>query len=322
MSRKSQHFTQHSDGRIDEIFSKAIAGLGMRLADEERNRRRGEIRLDGIPFAQRPRELRKPGSAYYAQRYLEGRSVLGMLVDLGLFETSDDVIRRDSPDIEAKFMDKPSLYVEHTMVQDEAATKFGVAVDDANIAADEMAIRDEAMRSLFSGGVLHIRLGHPTDDILERGISSDALAKEIVEVGQGIHGPALLEVSDSERCPLFTEMGAWVAYKPGPAQISRPIQLPIYHARRELLEPNLHAALLDKCEKAKGYDTNCRPLWLLVDIDKDFDASDNRVRALSERAVTDLGMEIFDCVVVQQLGRPPMVLDPNEMYRVEFSVSP
>jgi len=292
------------------MFSQAFSSLGMRVADEKRNRQIDSLRMDGIAFAKRPKELRKPGSVFLAQSYLEAHAVAAMLVDLGRAEGVADVVRAKppDPDVEVRYTEQGSLFVEQTMVMDAAATRLAVTIDDANIAAYDLGTEDPTLRALLRGGMFSIRLDRLREDCLEMPLSVDALADEILNVGRTIGGPVSCLEPDPTRSPLLYALGASIFYIPGNAQTARPIQLPIFHGRIRLLEPELRAALGKKKEKAAAYSDQCRPLWLLIDIDLNFDAG-RRLRPIAERAMDEFEMSIYDRVVIQQVGYPPLVFD-------------
>lgn len=235
------------------LFSGTIGTLGMRIANPARDEQIDGVRIDGVPLGARPAELRKPGSAFYATSFLEARCAAAMLVDLGLSAAVTDVVRGDSPDIEVRLRDAGSLYIEHAMVMDEAATRLLLAIDDANILAYEAALQDEQLRSVFAGGVLTIRLKDLHD--IEQLFRVDALANEIVSVSRATTGPIALRHLDADHFPILYSLGAAMLYRPCSSQTARPIQLPVFHGRKRVLEPALRDMLRKKANKADRYPT-------------------------------------------------------------------
>ena len=305
MARKPIHFTESTGEEMRKMFSSAISALGMRMAGAERDRRIDAVRVDGVALGGRKGELRKPGSAFYAQSFLEARAAAGMLVDLELDGDVENVIRGDAPDITVYFRDGRTLFVEQAMVMDSAATRFSLAIDDANILAEAITSSDAQLRAIFEGGLFIIRLDHLTDEDLELRFKPEALAAEIIELGHTIAHETALQRVDGRRFPLLGQIGAWMHYKPCNALTARPIQLPAYHARRHMLEPVLRDVVKKKIEGAKGYPLSCAPLWLLLDVDHHFDAR-GALQPVANRVIDDLSESRFERIVVQHPGDSPL----------------
>lgn len=309
MARKPQHFTDGTACEIHEMFVSAFGSVGMRLSGAEREERLNAVVMDGIPFAERPAELRKPGSSFSATSYLEARTTAGLLVDLELACDVANVVRSDGPDVEVCFRDGGVLYVEQTMVLDEAAHRLSVAVDDANIAAYEASLRDEGLRALFAGGIFGIRLNDLTE--LDRAFPVRTLAAEIIGLARTITGEVSLCTLDAERFPLLHSLGAAAVYRPSSAQTVRPIYLPVFHARSEKLEPALRQSLEKKLRKAERYPEHCKPLWLLLDVDTHFDAG-RALDAIARRVIADVFKNStpaspYERIVLQQVKQHPIV---------------
>jgi hypothetical protein len=304
MARKPVHFTEHTAEEMREMFSSAIGALGMRTADPGRDNRIHAVLIDGVALGARKRELRKPGSVYYAQSYLEARATAGMLVDLEIADEVKNVVRGDAPDITVHFRDGTMVFVEQAMIMDSAATRFSLAVDDANILAEAAANSDARLRALFDSGLLTVHLDL-TDKDLELRFKPEVLAAEIIGVAHTIVAETALQAVDPERFPVLGRLGARMHYKPCSAQTARPIQLPAYHGRANMLEPALREVVKKKIEKANGYPPSCAPLWLLLDIDHHFDAHDTW-RLIANRVVGDVLQSRFDRIVVQHPSDSPL----------------
>lgn len=308
MARQSRHPTEHTTGEIQKIFSRAVRATGIRVAGEERERAICSLRMDGAALGSMPAELRKPGSVFYSTSYLEARAVAGMLVDLGIDGGVADIVRGDAPDIEVRCHGSPSLFVEQAMVVDQAATRVSVKIDDANIAADGMANGDPKLRSLFQSGLLDIRL-----DSLELLISEmsgpikvSALADEVLSIARGIAGRVSLGKPNPNIAPVLSQLRAKVFYTPCNAKTARPISMPAFHARLSELEPSLRLTLAKKKEKARSYPPDCRPLWLLLDVDMHYDVGES-LPDIARRVLDEITLEPYDRVIIQHVPHAPMV---------------
>lgn len=308
MARKAQHFTDYTADEIDVCFSAAIAQLGLRMADPNRDACISAVPVDDVPLGSRHAEQRKPGSVFYSTGFLEARATAAMLVDLGLDRNGAQIFRRDAPDTHVVFPDGQSFYVEHAMVMDEAAMRLSVLVDDANILAERHAQSDEHARSIFEGGSYIIRLDSLTDERLNLQIRPEALALEIVALARTIQGPLPLTRTDPAQVPILSALGATVYYKPGNAKTARPIMLPMFHGRRRLLEPMLHQTLQQKIAKARRFDPQCSPLWLLLDVDLHFDAAPY-LRAVAGAVMERFAIAPYDRVVIQTPRCAPLIFE-------------
>lgn len=308
MSRKAQHFTEYTGDEMDAAFTAAIAQLGQRMADPDRDARISAVPVDGVPLGSRHAEQRKPGSVFYATSFVEARATATMLVDLGLDRDGAQIFRRDAPDTRIVFPDGQCFYVEHAMIMDEAAMRLSVLVDDANILAERYAQDDEHARSIFDGGSYIIRLDSLTDERLNLQVAPEALALEIVALARTIQGTLPLTHADAERVPILGALGATAYYKPCNAKTARPIMLPTFHGRRRLLEPMLRQTLQQKRSKAQRFDPQCSPLWLLLDVDLHFDAAPY-LRATVSAVMEDIAITPYDRVVIQTPRCMPVVFE-------------
>lgn len=312
MARRSRHFTQHSSAEINRMFNDAIGGLGMRMARPGREEMIDAVFVDGAPFGDRPRELRKPGSAFYATSYVEARATAAMLVDLGLDGEVQNVVRRDSPDVDVCFRDSSHLYVEQAMVMDEDAHRFSVAIDDANILAEELSATDPIAKAVFSSGLLTIRVDDElSTERVRAPLSSVVLANEIIGVSSTLTGRVDLLEPDAARFPLLDALNARIFYHPSDnMRTGRPIMLPAFHGDRAILRGRLIQRVEDKVRKSSAYDPSLAPLWLLLTVDKHFDAGVHFSNAY-EAAVRTVEWGSFDRVVVQCSDGVSLAFDPQ-----------
>ncbi len=305
VARTPKHFTEHTGDEIREMFTSAVGAIGMRMTDVERDRRIDDVVIDGIPLGARKAELRKPGSAWYATSFVEARATAAMLVDLGLASEVQNIVRGDAPDITVLFRDGRKLFIEQAMVMDPAATRFSLAIDDANILADAATANDARLRAVFEGGMFVIRLDRLTDDDLDRTFTSQALAAEIVALSHTIDGDTPAHTVQAQQFPLLRALKAWVRYKPCNAQTARPIELPAFHGRRHMLERTLLERLQKKIQKAERYPATCTPLWLLLDVDLHFDARGG-LEPIANRLIGTITDARYETIVIQQPGEPPL----------------
>lgn len=310
MARQTRHLTEHTTGAIQKIFSGAVRAAGMSVPGKDREKAISALRMDGETLGSMPAELRKPESVFYSTSYLEARAVAGMLVDLGIDSAVADIVRRDAPDVEVRYSDGRRLFVEQAMVVDEAATRLSLKIDDANIAADGMANADLNLRSLFHSGLLNIRLD--SSDLLisemSRFISVNALADEVLTIARGFAGRVSLGKPNPEGAPILSRLGAKVFYTPCNAKTARPINLPTFHARLSELEPSLRRTFAKKKEKTRSYSPDCRPLWLLLDVDMHYNAGES-LPAIARRVLDEITPEPYDRVIIQHVPHAPMVFD-------------
>lgn len=72
MARKPSHFTAQTNNEMQLRFKTAVTQLGQSV-DAREDRLQG-VRVDGVRLGDRLAEMRKPGSLFYAQSYIEARS--------------------------------------------------------------------------------------------------------------------------------------------------------------------------------------------------------------------------------------------------------
>ena len=309
MARKPQHFTSHSGAEIHHLFADAIGSLGERIAQPGREEQILAVTMDGVPFKSRPAELRKPGSAFYATSYTEAHATAGMLVDLGLAGDVVTVVRRDAPDIDVSTRDGSHLYVEHAMVVDEDAQRFSLAIDDTNILAEAATRNDRLANSVFTNGPFNIRLDALTTQIVQARFSIQALAAEILAVARRLTERVDLQRPDPAQYPLLDALGARVFYHPAACQTARPIELPAFHGNRAVLGTALRQILASKAHKSSDCDASCVPLWLLLTVDRHFDAG-SHFQSAYEQVLRGVSWGRIERVVIQCSDGVTLAFDP------------
>jgi hypothetical protein len=288
------------------MFACVFRELAMPFADEERENAMMSIPVDGVPFGERPPEFRRPGSNFYATRYLEARAALGMLVELGIRDGVVDVIRGDSPDVSVQYADGRTVYVEHSMVLDEGAQQYSIDVEDANIAVGELVKGNpEALRA-FERGMLTVRLNRID---LDKRLEPLPIAREIVFLLEGLTERVDLMRVDPARMPVLASMDALIFYRPD-VRGGGPIDTPAYHARLKVLEPSFRTVLAKKIRKAAHYPVKCRPLWLLLTVDMHFD-NPSYAERIAKRIVDEGDFGAFDRIVVQVSRLDSVVADSS-----------
>jgi hypothetical protein len=304
MARKPSHFTEHSNEEMHLRFKAAVAQLGQGV--DVRSDRLQEIRVDGQRLGDRLAEMRKPGSTYYAQSYVEAQSIGMLMVDLGLADRVRDIRRLEppAPDVEVCLDDNSSIFVEQTMVMDDGARRISMLVDDVN-AAVRTSVDPDVRRGLDSG-LLTIRLDRLSPADLELEIATDDLTAEVSAIASALRNDVSLLRPDPATAPILAELDARIFYRTG-LKTGSPIQPPMDHGRPETVEPTLRVRLRKKMEKAGHYSAICRPLWLALDIDYHFGLAtfNNVARAV----IAEENPECFDRVIVQQARTAPLIIE-------------
>ena len=187
MARKPAHFTQHTNEETHLRVKAALSQLGMSV--DAREDKLNDITVDGVRIGDRLAEMRKPGTTFYGQTYIEARSAAMLMVNLCVEQLVLDVRRLDppAPDIEVRFRDGTSIFVEQTMVMDDGARRLSMAVDNANAAV--MATADSAVLTALDAGLLTIRLDRLTTAHLDLEVllmdddSRDGSAERVAALG-------------------------------------------------------------------------------------------------------------------------------------------
>jgi len=304
MARKPTHFTPYSNDESHLRFKAVVAQLGQGV--DAREDRLAEVRIDGVRFGDRLPEMRKPGSMFYAQSYVEARSIGMLMVDLDLAERVRDIRRLEppAPDIEVMLDDGQSIFVEQTMVMDEGARRLSVLVDDVNAAV--RASDDAAVQRGLNAGLLTIRLDRLSAADLELEIAAADLTAEVCAIASALQDDVALLRPDPSTAPNLHQLDARVFYRTG-LKTGSPIQPPMDHGRPGLVEPTLRARLRKKIEKAGHYAAICRPLWLVLDVDYHFGlATFNNV---ARTVIAEEAPECFDRIIVQQARTAPLIIE-------------
>jgi len=307
MARKPAHFTNHTAEEVHLGFKAAVQSLGMPVSDRESQLQ--EIRLDGVRIGDRKGELRKPGTSYYGQTFVEARSAAGLMVDLGLASIVLDVRRREPPmpDIEVCLRDGGSIFIEQTMVMDPDAHRLSLVVEETNIRVAGNAAKDAALGYVLESGSFTIRLDRLAECHLLLDLPVDALVAEVCGLGRGLQANISLGCPDAVVYPLLSDLEARYFYRLG-VPTGHVIHPPYDHGRLEMLPQLLLERLRAKVDNATAYPSTCRPLWLVLDVDHHFDVGP-RLEAVARPLVRSEYASGFDRVVVQHLRRAPIVID-------------
>lgn len=307
MARKPAHFTTHTNEETHLRFKAVVEQLGMSV--DSRDEKLHNIKIDGVRIGDRVSEMRKPGTSFYGQSYVEARAAAMLMVDLGRDQRVADVRRLEppAPDIEVVFGDGTSVFIEQTMVMDDLAHRLSLAVDAANAAVWRAASADPALAAALDAGLLEIRLDRLTPAHLDLELPVDELTAEICAIARDSTEDVLLRRADPMTDQLLHRLGARISYRRN-LKTGSAIQPPTDHGRPATLGPTLREQLRKKLRKASGYTAHCRPLWLLINIDNHFGiASFERIiRATveSEKPTS------FDRTVVQQARYDTIIIDP------------
>ena len=249
MARKPAHFTQHTNEETHLRIKAALSQLGMSV--DAREDKLNDITVDGVRIGDRLAEMRKPGTTFYGQTYIEARSAAMLMVNLGLEQLVLDVRRLEppAPDIEVRFRDGTSIFVEQTMVMDDGARRLSMAVDDVNAAV--MATADSAVRTALDAGLLTIRLDRLTTAHLDLEIPAVDLAAEVCAIARTLVDDVSLMPADPAAHPLLHELAARIFYRRG-LKTGSPIQPPMDHARAALVGPRLSKCRFGKNSQRPG----------------------------------------------------------------------
>jgi hypothetical protein len=307
MARKPTHFTTHTNEEMHLRFKAAVEQLGMGV--DNRESKLHDLTVDGVRLGDRLAEMRKPGTSFYGQSYVEARSAARLMVDLGWDQRVRDIRRLEppAPDVEVVFDERASIYIEQTMVMDDAAHRLSTTVDSANAVVMRMAATDLVVGHALDAGLLTIRLDRLTPAHLELMIPADDLADEICALARTLRADVSLMRPDPMTQQLLHKLGAQIFYRLG-LKTGSPIQPPMDHGRVGMLGPALRKQLRKKVEKAQLYAAKCRPLWLVLDIDHHFGIGS--FERIARDAVASETPGCFERTVVQQVRYAPILIEP------------
>jgi hypothetical protein len=286
-------------------FEGAVERLGMSVdaGEEEVN----DVPVDGVRLGDRLGEMRKPGTSFYGQSYVEARSAARLMAALGLAAIVQDVRRLEppAPDVQVLFNDGGCVFIEQTMVMDDDARRATVAIEEVNATVNRVAETDSALRGALDAGLLTIRLRGLTPQN-HTTIPVNELAAEVAALARSIRQDLRLARADPITSPLLYGLDAMIFYRLG-LRTAGAIQLPMDHARIETFAPALRERLRAKSEKARHYKSECRPLWLLLDVDHNFAL--HSLEAAARAIIASENPSGFDRIVIQQMRHAPVVLE-------------
>ncbi len=296
--------TEHTNEEVHLRFEAAVAQLGQSV--DAREGQMHALLIDGVRFGDRLAELRRPGTMFYSQSYVEARSAAMLVVDLGMADCVRDLrrLKPPAPDIEVVLNNGASIFLEQTMVMDEDAHRLSVAVDRANALVREST--DVAVGAALKAGLVTIRLDRLAPAYHSLTVSADELADEVSNLVKTFHGGERL-IDPGPAYPLLHQLGARAFYHLG-LETASPLQPPMDHGRATVFESTIRERVRSKLEKAKGYSSQSHPLWLILDVDYHFGLV--AFDAVAQSVLASERMTPFDRVVVQQARRPPLVIDP------------
>ena len=309
MARKPTHFTTYTAEEVHLRFKAAVESLGMRVSD--RDAQIHELPIDGIRVGDRKSELRKPGTSYYGQTFVEARSTAGLMVDLGLAPLVADIKRHEPPlpDVEVCLRDGTSIFIEQTMVMDSDAHHFSTTIEETNILINRAAETDHTLERVLNGGIFTIRLDRLNDGHLTLALRADALAAEVCVLARQLHGPISLGRPERTTYPLLAQLNALYFYQLK-SRTGSAFQPPADHGRLHMFTPALRERLRSKLGKVSTYPPACRPLWLVLDVDHHFPSIGSRLDAIARNVVKSEKPHGFDRIVVQQMRHAPIVIEP------------
>ncbi len=304
---RAVHQTSATIAETHQTFADFIASLGMSYADEHVELAMQQLVFEGMPFGNRPAQLRRPDSKFYDKTYLEARAVARALVEIGV-HTGVLSVRRSrapQPDVTVEYADHV-LYVEHAMIVDESAIAVDVAIEDANFLLHDATTSDAQLAGVFDRGILTVRL--TTVDVAV-GIDVRALAVETASVARSLAGDVSLFVPAPELYPTLTSNGARFFYKTCPTPSVMPIQTDDTLDRLREFEPTLRRVLEQKIAAVERYDAECKPVWLLLSVGHGFELMPCLPETV-EQVVAELGIGGFDRLGVQIPRRYILLFEP------------
>ncbi len=216
-----------------------------------------KIRVEGNPLGDSYPRLHKPYSNHYSKEEHESVAVAGMLVDVNLDSSVEDVIERDSPDREVVLKEGERLYVEVRVIE-SGTIRTKRFLEDANHALFGVAARDWHLGSQLSKLNVNISV---------TGIAGmHELVKETTNYIKGLFG----DHGRNERIPqiytILFGLGARAFWSPKRYEQSAILQESSAWVVKDYISTEIRDAIREKIAKAQEYDPTCRPLWLLLDV--------------------------------------------------------
>jgi hypothetical protein len=302
MPRKST-LTEHTNAQTHRAFSAALKTLNQFV--DPSVERRHQVLVDGVPLGARQNEIRKPGSSFYEQTFLEANAVAHLAVNLNLDRDGlVEVHRRlpPQPDIELTLNGALIAFVEETMVMDQAAHKVTLSIELLNDAIEKC--EDAVVRAALEARSLSLRLTHLPDWCYVTQFPIQQMCDEIFELIRSLKGDVMEKVTDP-RFGLLRELEAFVGYR-ARGKTFTPVSL-IEHGRMSVLPTAFREQIRKKRARAASYPLACRPLWLLLDIEMHFGwnvDTDSLLRIIEQENPVE-----FDRIVIQQVRGRPLIID-------------
>lgn len=177
VARKPGYITEHTAGEVQELFDQLISSVGTPHYNA-RSQRVLNLPIDGVPLRDRRNEMRKRGTNFFSQAFVEALAVAQMLVGLDIDHTVEDIVRRERPDTAVIFSDRPMHYIEHTNVAAYEGMPFARHLEEINECLLRVPRHDEAYARFSVDGHFAVRL---TDPGVDRRAQPEAIATEIAE---------------------------------------------------------------------------------------------------------------------------------------------
>jgi hypothetical protein len=308
---RQAHETPWTVGDAHRDFGEAIALLGMSYAEPQIDQAVHNLVFEGRPFGERPALLRRPGSKFYEKTYLEALSVARAIVTIGLNAGAVNVLRAapPAPDVIVDYGDR-QLYVEHAMILDEDASAVDVAIEQADFAVYEALSADSSLRDLIAAGILQVRLEHVDVAV---GVDARALVAETVAIARTVTADVVRLSPDPLVYPALAANGARISYKVCASPTGSVFQHDFLDRWTEF-EPTLRRVLTQKRAAVKGYDSRCKPVWLLLSASMGFEMMPG-VLNVAKTTIAELGLGDFERVILQVPRQPPFVVGPTPATR-------
>ena len=307
MRRKREEFDR-TVGEVQALFERLV-GPGYDNSFAQRVLR---IPVDGAPLGRRRAERQKARSVFYAKEHIEAQEVANMLVQLELDVHVANVVRRDKPDIEVHWHDRPSVYIEHRIVAEPGMT-FERHLEEAQHAFEDLAQNDPMLLDFLKAGTFTVRLSDP--GLKARTTSGRGIATEAARLAGEIRGPVSLLKPDPERYSILARYAAKVFYKVG-----GPEQSPIFqpyggtiNPRPQWVPEQLGVALTEKKAAVAGYDLSCRPLWLLLSLQHE-GLFQVMLREVVEATLLVADTGPFERIIVRAPLMKPVVVDSRARF--------
>jgi hypothetical protein len=283
------------------MFRSALAPFGV-LQDESYARRVFRLRVEGQPIGDTAPRLRKAYSNMYSRDENESLSVARMLVQLDMDSAAENISERDKPDRKVTFTSSGPLYIECSLVE-SGQLEFTAFLEDANHEVETRRNRDKQLANILKRYNVIIRVAPRVVEMKMRNLVGDvtrfinagpAVLERVdtvdpsYQVLNACHGEGYWRHKGYESNTWLQKQGEWID--------------PTY------VGPAVARALSDKRAAAAGYDTSCKPLWLLLAI------ADERlfppgVEADVRAALAGEAIDPFDKVVITYSGMAPVIVD-------------